>query len=212
MNEVMHAAAPAGSTKCTKQGPNEGRTEVPEHVTCINCRDAAKIEAHGIGDWIGRLVDDLYVDAPPSRERVVLAILSGVEMGMVLEREPPTPPVRSHDLRFLQLNLPWTPSYSEDFRSNPQSHKDFAHAVLHIAKATGNLATVSEEWDHKRPAGQRPGTTLEAERAAATKALADLVICALRAASVLPGGSLDLARAVVERIETKNGVQLVEKK
>lgn len=72
-----------------------------------------------------------------------------------------------HNLRFLQLNLPWTPSYSEDFRSNPQSHKDFAHAVLHITKATGNLATVSEEWDHKRPAGQRPGTTLEAERATA---------------------------------------------
>ena len=113
-----------------------------------------------------------------------------------------------HSLRFLQLNLPWTPSYSEDFRANPQSHKDFSHAVLHIAKAAGNLATVAEEWDHKRPAGQRPGTTLEAERAAATKALADLVICALRAANMLPGGTLDLAQAVIDRIETKNGVKL----
>lgn len=118
-----------------------------------------------------------------------------------------------HNLRFLQLNLPWSPNYSVDFRSNPQSHKDFTHAVLHIVKAAGNLAAVSEDWDHHRPGNTSDAFTVTVDaidlaRQKATKALADLVICAMRAASVLPGGSLDLAQAVVSRIETKNDVKL----
>jgi hypothetical protein len=40
------------------------------------------------------------------------------------------------------------------------------------------------------------------------KYVADLVVCALRAANTFPGGVLDLQKAVVDRIETKNGVKL----
>lgn len=116
-------------------------------------------------------------------------------------------PSDAHDLRFLQVNLPWSPNYSQDFRSNPQSHKDFAHAVLHIVKAAGNLATICEEWDHRRPDASVAARRAD-ERATAQKALADLVICALRAASVCPSGSIDLGQSVVDRIETKNGVEL----
>ncbi|EMJ55930.1 hypothetical protein LEP1GSC111_4207 [Leptospira interrogans str. UT126] len=42
-------------------------------------------------------------------------------------------------LKELQLNLPWTVKYSEDFRSTPLTHKDFSHALHHVSKAAGKL-------------------------------------------------------------------------
>jgi hypothetical protein len=106
-------------------------------------------------------------------------------------------------LRQLQTNLPWTVRYSQDFRSNPQSHKDFAHALVHVTKAIGILSALVDDMDHDRAVADN--STL---RETHGKYVADLVVCALRAANTFPGGVLDLQRAVVDRIETKNGVKL----
>lgn len=55
-------------------------------------------------------------------------------------------------LRRLQVTLPWTIKYSRDFRLNPQSHKDFTHALIHAQKALGMLAAMVDEIDHDRDA------------------------------------------------------------
>lgn len=111
----------------------------------------------------------------------------------------------AHDLtiRELQTNLPWTIKYSADFRANPQSHKDFAHALTHVFKAAGVLATFVDDMDHRKETA-----LLANNEAAYSKYLADLVICALRAANTFPGGVVDLQRAVEERLESKNDVKL----
>lgn len=108
-------------------------------------------------------------------------------------------------IRELQTNLPWTIRYSNDFRSNPQSHKDFSHAVLHTQKALGNLAALADDMDHDRTLADSPGIK-EYHRY-----IADLVVCALRMANTFPGGVCDLQRAVEDRIESKNNTKLVKK-
>jgi len=102
------------------------------------------------------------------------------------------------NLRELQTKLPWTIKYSRDFRANPQAHKDFAHALVHVTKACGKLAEMVDNWDHRR------FHELEVQNY-----VADLVVCALRMANTHPGElSFDLEDAVIRRIETKNGVTL----
>ena len=54
------------------------------------------------------------------------------------------------NLRDLQTNLPWTIRYSRDYRANPQTHKDFAHALLHVHKAVGKLSALVDDMDHDR--------------------------------------------------------------
>lgn len=106
-------------------------------------------------------------------------------------------------LRQFQTKLPWTIKYSQDFRRNPQSHKDFAHALHHTSKAAGKLHGIADDFDHDRQAPLDKAT-----KADAAKYLADLVICALRAANTFPGGIIDLQDAVHTRLETKNEVKL----
>ncbi len=101
-------------------------------------------------------------------------------------------------LRKLQTTLPWTIKYSQDFRSNPQPHKDFAHALVHVSKALGKLQGLVDDMDHDRR------IAVHASPAEFGKYVADLVVCALRAANTFPGGKLDLQGAVEERIATKN--------
>ena len=102
-------------------------------------------------------------------------------------------------IRELQTNLPWTIHYHRDFRSNPQSHKDFAHALLHIQKAAGKLAAVVNDAEHG-------GSEFKPEEV--DNYVADFVVCALRMANTCPGRVIDLERAVVERIEGKNQTEL----
>lgn len=102
-------------------------------------------------------------------------------------------------LRQLQVSLPWTIRYSRDFRANPQSHKNFAHALVHVHKAAGKLAALVDDMDHDREVADDP--TLRERHA---KYIADLVVCALRLANEFPGGHVDLQKAVIERIQTKN--------
>lgn len=102
-------------------------------------------------------------------------------------------------LRQMQTNLPWSVRYSEDFRSNPQSHKDFAHGVVHIGKANGRLLGLVDDMDHRKEVAANPEL-----RNVYGKYLADVVISALRAANTFPGGVLDLHDAVVARLIEKN--------
>jgi hypothetical protein len=107
-------------------------------------------------------------------------------------------------LRFLQEELPklWTDElYSEQFRKSPSSYKDFQHALNHIVKATGRLIEMVELADHGHASDTFPCADLK-------KYLADLVICALRAAVKAPEGAIDLEAAVFDRIEQKMGVRL----
>lgn len=103
-------------------------------------------------------------------------------------------------LREIQTSLPWTIRYSRDYRANPQTHKDFAHAIVHVHKAAGKLSALVDDMDHDREIADDP--TL---RERYGKYLADLVVCALRAANTFPGGVVDLQAAVEGRITEKNG-------
>lgn len=121
----------------------------------------------------------------------------------LIELEPTGRPA-DLTLRQLQLNLPWSIRYSRDFRASPIAHKDFAHALTHVGKAAGFLHALVDDMDHDRDVADNSA----AVRERAEKYIADLVICAMRMANTLPGGVLDLQRAVQHRIESKNGVKL----
>jgi hypothetical protein len=108
-------------------------------------------------------------------------------------------------IRELQTSLPWTIRYSRDYRANPQTHKDFTHALLHVAKALGKLTALADDMDHDREVADDP--TLRERHA---KYLADFVVCALRAANVFPGGVVDLQGAVESRITVKNATPSAE--
>jgi len=102
-------------------------------------------------------------------------------------------------LRELQSSLPWTGHYHRDFRSTPMTHKDFAHALLHVHKAGGKLAGIVNDAEHGGV--EWAGATVREE---VSKYVADLVICALRMATTCPEGQIDLQRAVEDRLTDKN--------
>lgn len=102
-------------------------------------------------------------------------------------------------IRELQTQLPWTVHYHRDFRSSPMSHKDFGHALLHVQKAAGKLAAVVNDAEHG-------GSEFKPEEV--DRYIADLVVCALRMANTCPGRTIDLQRAVEDRIENKNQAEL----
>jgi hypothetical protein len=95
----------------------------------------------------------------------------------------------------------WTGElYSEQFKASSSEYKDFQHALLHITKASGQLAALIEGLDHSG--------SLAPSRADAEKYLADLVICVLRMGNTFPGEPIDIERAIFNRIEKKMGVKL----
>lgn len=102
-------------------------------------------------------------------------------------------------IRQLQTQLPWTVHYHHDFRASPMTHKDFAHALLHVQKASGKLAAVVNDAEHG-------GSEFMADEV--DRYIADLVVCALRMANTCPGRTIDLQRAVEDRIENKNQAEL----
>ncbi len=104
------------------------------------------------------------------------------------------------DIVTLQQKLPWGRFYSAQFKALDLPYKDFQHALAHIAKASGKLFAMIDDADHGD--GFFPEEDVK-------KYLADLVICAMRAANVNPSGGFDLGEAVIRRIEEKNGVKLV---
>ena len=102
-------------------------------------------------------------------------------------------------LREMQSQLPWTVRYHRDFRASPVQHKDFAHALLHVQKATGKLASVINDAEHG-------GSQFKPEDI--DRFVADLVVCALRMATTCPGRNIDLQHAVEDRIQSKNQAEL----
>lgn len=105
-------------------------------------------------------------------------------------------------IRDIQEQLPWSGNpYSEDFEVDPRAHKDFEHALVHIAKAAGRLFAVVEDLDH----GKRIDAVTQVK---VREWLADLVICAMRCANTNPHGAFDLECAIVKRLESKNPVFL----
>lgn len=102
-------------------------------------------------------------------------------------------------IRELQSSLPWTAHYHRDFRATPLTHKDFAHALLHVHKAGGKLAAIIDDAEHGGVDFAASGP-----RAEIAKYLSDFVICALRMANTCPDGLIDLQAAVEGRIENKN--------
>ena len=103
----------------------------------------------------------------------------------------------------IQSKLPWGREYSASFQANPCVYKDFQHALTHISKASGKLWTIVEEADH---IGDTPAFCFKKEDI--EKFLADLVICAMRMANTNPSGLINLQKAVINRLEMKNGVKL----
>ncbi len=102
-------------------------------------------------------------------------------------------------IRELQSGLPWTGHYHRDFRATPMTHKDFAHALLHVHKAGGKLASILNDAEH----GGVDWANLTV-RGDVEKYVADMVICALRMATTCPEGQIDLQRAVENRLTAKN--------
>jgi hypothetical protein len=103
-------------------------------------------------------------------------------------------------LRELQTQLPWTVHYHRDFRASPMAHKDFGHALTHVFKAAGKIAAVVNDAEHG-------GSEFKPEEI--DRYVADLVVCALRMANTCPGRTIDLQRAVEDRIENKNQAELL---
>jgi hypothetical protein len=95
--------------------------------------------------------------------------------------------------------LPWTIHYHRDFRESPVAHKDFGHALVHVFKAAGKLASLVNDAEHG-------GCSFTAEET--DRYIADLVVCALRLANTVPGRTVDLEEAVIDRIITKNGLRI----
>lgn len=85
------------------------------------------------------------------------------------------------------------------FDEAAMTHKDFGHALLHVTKACGKLATVVNEAEHG-------GSEFKPEDV--DRFVADLVVCALRMANTCPGRTIDLQRAIEDRIENKNQAEL----
>lgn len=100
-------------------------------------------------------------------------------------------------LRGLQHDLPWTIHYCRAFRETTLTHKDFQHALVHVFKAAGKLATACDEADHGRVESGFAPENID-------RFVADLVVCALRMAKTCPGREIDLEREVIDRIKTKN--------
>ena len=96
----------------------------------------------------------------------------------------------------------WTDElYSEQFKSSSVKHKDFDHALKHVLKAAVRLQEMTEEADHS-------GGSSNIDHGAVKKYVADLLISAIRLANVSPTGTVDIEKAVFDRIERKMGARL----
>lgn len=146
-----------------------------------------------------------WINKPYTRWRGAPAVIGSVALdksfaeGKSDPMPSPLTDMTEKTIRELQTSLPWTIRYSQDFRSNPQPHKDFTHALLHVGKASGKLMGLADDMDHSRAKADDPNL-----RKQYGKYLADLVVCALRASNTFPGGAVDLQKAVERRIKEKN--------
>lgn len=104
-------------------------------------------------------------------------------------------------LRELQERQPWRDTYSQAFKDSRVPHKNFAHGLTHVQKAVGKLSEIVDDGDHESPLVYFPKEEV-------AKFLGDVVVCAIRMANTNPTGTIDLQKAVLDRIAQKTGVQL----
>lgn len=113
-------------------------------------------------------------------------------------------------IRHAQRHQPWTVPYSDNFvaatrYTGPNGrylmpHLYGAHTVLHAQKTVGKLAAVFEKLDHT-------GNEIAAAQVREVAAMsADLLTAALRFANLY---GFDLAEALADRVEEKNGVAIL---
>lgn len=106
-------------------------------------------------------------------------------------------------IRGAQAAQPWTIPYSKGVDAASKDlvpHILASHAVLHAAKSVGKLAAVFEALDHK------PFSLSSTQVDDVVAMSADLMTIALRFANLY---DFDLARALVDRVQEKNGVDLI---
>jgi hypothetical protein len=168
-------------------------------AACLHCQKPVDIVEVGCPDCTAGGMSTAYRDQESQRGPAPEVSVEN----LLFTGEPKIERLGDLTIRELQTRLPWTVHYHRDFRSSPMTHKDFAHALLHVAKATGKLAAVVNDAEH----GGSEFLPEEVDRF-----VADLVVCALRMANTCPGRTIDLQRAVEDRIELKNEAELRREK
>lgn len=105
-------------------------------------------------------------------------------------------------IRHAQQSQPWTVPYSPGVVEAQAlvPHILGSHVALHAAKSVGKLAAVFEAADH------RDGSLTFGQITDVAHMAADLVTAALRLANLY---GFDLATVLVERVEEKNGVNIL---
>jgi NTP pyrophosphatase (non-canonical NTP hydrolase) len=99
------------------------------------------------------------------------------------------------------VNARWGSSkYGSDYEARRDPQRDAHHAFVHMAKVLGKLGGALDDLDHAPDVhGQDAGSATTVRNA-----IADMVICSLRMASAWPGGSIDMGKAIADRIAEKS--------
>lgn len=91
----------------------------------------------------------------------------------------------------LQAEMPWTDLWSEGFLSDPRSYSRFSHCLTNIAAKLGAMFQRVEMADHY---GEDYALALDRQKDGT--ALAIIVMSAMKAANVYPGGPIDLSQHI----------------
>lgn len=103
-------------------------------------------------------------------------------------------------LRKLQQAQPWTDIWSDGFKNDPRSYKGLSHCLTNIAAKLGAIFQRVEMSDHYGPEYE-----LGLDKHKDGKALAIIVMSALKAANAYPGGPIDLASYVEADLIRRDG-------
>ena len=102
-------------------------------------------------------------------------------------------------LRDLQKAMPWTDLWTEAFKTDRSGYGPYQHCLINVAAKNGSLLQRVEMSDH-----YGPDYTLGLNRAKDGRDLAFIVMSALKAANVYPGGSIDLSELICGDLARRN--------
>jgi hypothetical protein len=91
------------------------------------------------------------------------------------------------DFKKLQESMPWTTIWSEDYRNDPRPYRSFSHCLTNITAKLGAIFQRVELSDH-----YGMDYELGLDRHKDGKALAFIIMSAMKAANAYPGGPIDL--------------------
>lgn len=95
------------------------------------------------------------------------------------------------ELRKLQEVQPWTDLWSEGFKNDPRSYKNFEHCLINIVAKAGAILQRIEMADHYGAESKLAFNQDEEETA-----LGYIIMSALKAANVHPLGKIDVVSAI----------------